>query len=43
MGKPWENGDLYGKSQFLIGKPSIICDILVIYGKNIGNQFGKWW
>jgi len=20
MGKPWENGDLYGKSQFLMGK-----------------------
>jgi len=23
MGKPWENGDLCGKSPFLIGKPTI--------------------
>ena len=23
MGKPWENGDLYGKSQFLMGKSTI--------------------
>jgi hypothetical protein len=23
MGKPWENGDLYGKSPFLMGKSTI--------------------
>jgi len=23
MGKPWEKGDLYGKSPFLIGKSTI--------------------
>ena len=23
IGKPWENGDLYGKSQFLMGKLTI--------------------
>ena len=31
MGKPWENGDLYRKSPFLIGKSTISMAIFNSY------------
>jgi hypothetical protein len=32
MGKPWENGDLYGKSSFLMGKSTIS---MAIFNSNL--------
>ena len=31
MGKPWENGDLYGTSPFLVGKSTISMAIFYSY------------
>ena len=36
MGKPWENGDLYGKSQFLMGKSTI--SMAMFNGKLLVHQ-----
>jgi hypothetical protein len=30
MGKPWENGDLYGKSPFLLGTSTISMAIFYV-------------
>ena len=34
MGKPWENGDLYGKSLLLVGKSTISMAIFNSYVTN---------
>ena len=40
MGKPWENGDLYGKSQFLMGKSR---NHMVIFNSYVSLPEGRIW
>jgi hypothetical protein len=40
MGKPWEKGDLYGKSPFLMGKKwGFYVNGLVFLGKSTGDPW----
>jgi hypothetical protein len=42
MGKPWENGDLYGKLPFLMGTLTISMAIFNSYVTALTGSF-PWW